>query len=1773
MSKLRVIQKIGARAVDSTITASISASNLKSNSISAGTAWLGPNGGLFFTTDNGLYNGRIGFGTLTPQYSQAIDVQMPIYFNDPVYVLSGLDANTIDSNSGYFLSLTSTSISTQGLTAVGTISANVLYIGNIYTHNIYIADNLTANTISSNTISAGIAKFTTIIADNEIFNTLSATNFTANSISALSITASNTLSANLTLLGNTTANNLFVNNSISATSISANSSKLNTLLVNNSISSATISSGDINVSKPGFSINSATMSVSANSVSGGQIVGVSVSAHTISGGASKFQSISSASFSSGAINISQPKMILNSANGAISGETISANAGKFNSLLVNTSVSANSISAGDGRITNLTSDGIIRFNSLSGNNLTANNITFISTTAIEFVTTGSMNIAGSLDVTGSSVMQFIARFNDSNSAEKVLITNDGDVLLADALTANSISAYTISGGIGKFNNLFVNNSLSANILLAGNFMVSTASLQNQIDSLEGATSNLLSRINSVDSGTASNLAQINILNGVQANYAVLSGFNIFTNSNSISASSITAKNSISANTISAGNSKFTNIIALNSISSSTLTTNNIYLKESLIENEYYGSKVIGIGTYTTSANQVAYIVFPNMTFHGLIKVSVIGTWANLATFGSLSRKFSIYKNINGTSISQYYSEIDSAMGDVAQKIRIEDAEVDQSISAILIPINKIVEANGSTIRAKVEIFSGNADYVEQMLGSMSARDFTTITGYSTSRQHVFLDNSNFGIQTDDPLTVLHVAGAGSISSMGLTAIQSVSAGLILAGNLQTSTASLQNQINSISAGVSGNYVPYTGAINGVNLASQSLTASTLSSLIGRFNNVGISVTATPTKQLEIHNNTGTAYLRISTSGGSYTDLYNDGNFHIDGAPAGDFLIFSGNAGGKIATFRADANQTSDMAVIYTNGNMTISGSLTAQNLTAAGTGSFAYVGIGTNSPITYLHVSPPVANNRLARFQDSGGHGIDIDAWINGVNIDPISASDTIYFGRDLALGKLIIQTGNVGIGTITPLAHLHVTGSISATNLSGNGHILLTPSTANDFYMKIIAQGESNATMKIWSPTQKWKAVGDKIQYEFPDHNHAILATWAEPWRWYCTDPIEFITNDASDYIAFRVMNGNVLSATTTSSKEVLRIQTDGKIGVGTSSAMAHFHVTGSISALSLTTAGIISVSGGTFYGSGAGGDTVADAAIVMPYGKAIYGYTTNNISLRKLLYIDTSGNIDIGQIGTILIPSINLKAGAYGYVTFNVGGKEILRALSTGNVGIGTSSPLTTLHITGSLSAASVTSFSSVVKRNNNDAILTLENSGHNNTSGIDFRRERNDGTNVNGASIFINSNTSSTEALLYLQAQSTTVSPGLTSALVNSNGVRLILRGGHGQFLIETGDNERMRILANGYMGLGTSSPLAHLHVTGSISAMSLTTAGGYIRGTGASPYIRLDQSNGTELAYGTNLIYLTSSDIRFRPSNVERVKIDSIGLSALTISAGTIYSPNSVSANTISAGTARFTNLYTDNETFGSLSADGFTANTILARTSISAGSISTLSDITVGLTSSANIYFGDIASYLRRDNSYDLSLQQISSSNNGLYLGSAGDVVVAIDSNNNDTSKRFIIGKDATKPTTALFSVNENGNATVSGSLSSGSISTLGDVNIVGELYATVKHFRIEDKENIGHTITYGALEGRENAVYTRGKIYTNKNTFEIPLPREWNWLVDIDSITVQLTPIGHSQKLSYLINKDKVVVKNNNSLFNKKIHCSYIIFGTRKDVKPLEVYN
>ena len=99
--------------------------------------------------------------------------------------------------------------------------------------------------------------------------------------------------------------------------------------------------------------------------------------------------------------------------------------------------------------------------------------------------------------------------------------------------------------------------------------------------------------------------------------------------------------------------------------------------------------------------------------------------------------------------------------------------------------------------------------------------------------------------------------------------------------------------------------------------------------------------------------------------------------------------------------------------------------------------------------------------------------------------------------------------------------------------------------------------------------------------------------------------------------------------------------------------------------------------------------------------------------------------------------------------------------------------------------------------------DSRIDLENTGNGNYSGIDFVRERSSGTGVVGGSIFMKSDTSSNNALLYLQAQSASAQSPVTTALSDDNGVRLILKGGDGIFSVEAGASEKLKVQTDGVL----------------------------------------------------------------------------------------------------------------------------------------------------------------------------------------------------------------------------------------------------------------------------------------------------------------------------------------------------------------------------------
>jgi hypothetical protein len=118
-----------------------------------------------------------------------------------------------------------------------------------------------------------------------------------------------------------------------------------------------------------------------------------------------------------------------------------------------------------------------------------------------------------------------------------------------------------------------------------------------------------------------------------------------------------------------------------------------------------------------------------------------------------------------------------------------------------------------------------------------------------------------------------------------------------------------------------------------------------------------------------------------------------------------------------------------------------------------------------------------------------------------------------------------------------------------------------------------------------------------------------------------------------------------------------------------------------------------------------------------------------------------------------------------------------------------------------------------------------------------------------------------------------------------------------------------------------------------------------------------------------------------------------------------------------------------------------------------------------------------------------------------------------------------------------------------------------------DSQIAAAAASPPKGFDMHHPTKKGWRLTHICLEGPEAAVYYRG---TLKGSNIIDLPEYWRGLVDSETITVHLTPIGIYQELSYEIFDwgTKIKVLNN---AGSAINCSYVIYGERKDVDKIVV--
>ena len=180
---------------------------------------------------------------------------------------------------------------------------------------------------------------------------------------------------------------------------------------------------------------------------------------------------------------------------------------------------------------------------------------------------------------------------------------------------------------------------------------------------------------------------------------------------------------------------------------------------------------------------------------------------------------------------------------------------------------------------------------------------------------------------------------------------------------------------------------------------------------------------------------------------------------------------------------------------------------------------------------------------------------------------------------------------------------------------------------------------------------------------------------------------------------------------------------------------------------------------------------------------------------------------------------------------------------------------------------------------------------------------------------------------------------------------------------------------------------------------------------------------------------------------------------------------------------------------------------------------------------------------------------------------------------------------LMVGREDTKGTPNAIETRGNvdiiGDGGTSNALYVSGGSGANTVHIIGDLYVSgktdsgnkgrlasrfgaadgrPKPFDIKHPSKEGYRLRYACIEGPEVGVYCRGRVRGEKI---IKLPDYWKDLVDVESISVQLQPIGAHQD---------VIVKRWDEEFiylqaqgGMPVNCFYHVYAARKDVNPLYV--
>lgn len=464
--------------------------------------------------------------------------------------------------------------------------------------------------------------------------------------------------------------------------------------------------------------------------------------------------------------------------------------------------------------------------------------------------------------------------------------------------------------------------------------------------------------------------------------------------------------------------------------------------------------------------------------------------------------------------------------------------------------------NPGTLTAGTQSIGGSKTFLSTITGNIDKPAGTLAIGASASTINIGNSSSTVTIQgttiyqnvtnseiKDAAITLNKNGLAGTASGSGIEFEEASS----ITGYVKTSTD--RNSIILKAPGTAGIATLTPGATDDtvtLNAATQTLSNKTLSGSTNTITNISLSTAVTGTLPVA-NGGTGTSTGSI-TGTGSLTFAAGGTNQNVNLTPSGtgSTLINGVNVGIGATTFSPNIVGFGRALTIFSNGS-------TGSALELAMTGNAIGSEIGSLS-----FVLPANSSNR---------EGAAVKGYIAGAS-SGLQGADLAFLTKPESAATAermrITSTGNVGMGTTSPVTNLHVkNGGASGKTFSNNtGVVIENNGTDNLFFAFQVSTAGANNAFSITNSGNV--GIGTATIQNIYGKNLALSGT---------TSGISFESTTVSKIFAIGAGGAYLNFYDKTANAERMRIDTSGNVGIGTTNPGQKLTVAGTIES---TTGGI---------------------------------------------------------------------------------------------------------------------------------------------------------------------------------------------------------------------------------------------------------------------------------------------------------------------------------------------------------------------------------------------------------------------------------------------------------------------------------------------------------------------------------------------------------------------------------------------------------------------